>query len=169
MPDVAALRAMVASLQAELAELKAVVKVLNKRAVTPDESTSPVPTGDVSMKETEAKVDGMVLPDVPRWEVLAVNSDSKGVNVRASKSRAAVVLGTKDCGAVVPGRQEEGWIALSGEPGYIMIECEFGVMLRRVAVVGDKRKSRDAVSESGSTGGELACSLRVLGTHGRHM
>jgi len=57
-----------------------------------------------------------------------------GVNVRSRKSVASEVLGVKNYEDSVRGRREGNWLALEGEPGYIIITLKgTGTLLRRAA------------------------------------
>jgi len=51
------------------------------------------------------------------WEV----SYRSGVSIRVAKSLKAAIIGRKDAGMVVCGRQERGWVALTEEPGFMKI------------------------------------------------
>lgn len=75
-------------------------------------------------------------PNIHRWEVVHFTF----VNVRSAKSRDAhaKILGAKASGAIFYGQQEGDWVALSDEPGYIMIRNEDqGTLLQRVGEGGD--------------------------------
>jgi len=62
------------------------------------------------------------------WEVFY----GSGVNIRAAKSLKAAMIGSKDAGMVVVGRQERGWVALTEEPGFIKISDSGQILLRKV-------------------------------------
>jgi len=56
---------------------------------------------------------GLSNGDIWVWEVFS----SSGVNIRVAKSMKAAIIGSKDAGMFVCGRQEHGWVALTEEPG----------------------------------------------------
>jgi len=62
------------------------------------------------------------------WEVFY----GSGVNIRASKSLKAPIIGSKDAGMVVCGCQENGWVALTEEPGFIKISESGRILMRKV-------------------------------------
>jgi len=62
------------------------------------------------------------------WEVFY----GSGVNIRAAKSLKTAIIGSKDAGMVVCGRQEWGWVALTEEPGFIKISDSGRILLRKV-------------------------------------
>jgi len=62
------------------------------------------------------------------WEVLHRN----GVNVRVAKSLKSAIIGSKDAGSVVCGRQECGWVALTEEPGFMQISESGKIFLRKL-------------------------------------
>eukprot|EP00930_Biecheleria_cincta_P047577 TRINITY_DN33003_c0_g1_i1.p1 TRINITY_DN33003_c0_g1~~TRINITY_DN33003_c0_g1_i1.p1 ORF type:complete len:891 (-),score=140.13 TRINITY_DN33003_c0_g1_i1:92-2764(-) len=68
-------------------------------------------------------------PGVCKWEVVHFTF----VNVRNAKSRLTKILGAKASGSFVYGKEEDGWVKLSDEPGYMMISNEDqGTLLRKV-------------------------------------
>jgi len=67
---------------------------------------------------------------VSAWGVFYEN----GVNVRNSKDPTAAILGCKGAGMIVYGRQDCGWVALAGEPGFMKISNEGIPLMRKVRV-----------------------------------
>lgn len=84
-------------------------------------------------------------PGVFKWEVVHFTF----VNVRNAKSRSSKILGAKASGSFVYGRQEEDWVKLSDEPGYMMISNEDqGTLLRKVVYADAAEPIGDRTVES---------------------
>jgi len=62
------------------------------------------------------------------WEV----SYRSGVSIRVAKSLKAAIIGRKDAGMVVCGRQERGWVALTEEPGFMKILESGRILMRKL-------------------------------------
>mmetsp|Transcript_35611 Transcript_35611/g.70410 ORF Transcript_35611/g.70410 Transcript_35611/m.70410 type:complete len:665 (-) Transcript_35611:127-2121(-) len=65
---------------------------------------------------------------VQLWEVVY----SSGVNIRLAKDPSSLVIGCKPAGSIVCGRQEGDWLALAGEPGFMMLSSGATCLLRQV-------------------------------------
>lgn len=83
------------------------------------------------------------------WEVVFIGR----VKVRSAKDAASDVLGAKLNGAVVCGRREGEWLALEGEPGFMLIASPDGELLQQ-------RDETILSVQNPATGAELA-KLRV--------
>merc|ERR1740129_680658 len=59
----------------------------------------------------------VVLRQAKRWRVVA----AAAINVRAEKASSSGILATKDPGTVVQGDEDDGWLKLQGEPGFITL------------------------------------------------
>merc|ERR1719506_1085791 len=72
----------------------------------------------MEVKRLEAKIES--------WEVIW----QSGVNIRVAKERSAACLGTRRKGAVVSGRQDGSWLALTDEPGFMLVaDPDSGIVL----------------------------------------
>lgn len=105
---------------------------------------------------------GLQPPNLQRWEVMY----HTGVNVRSAKDLSATILGFKLPGARFLGRQEGNWVALFGEPGYMMLTKDTKVLVALVAG-GDAPSSPLDPVEYQYLEGNSPCRLRFEVVHGK--
>jgi len=113
------------------------VQASRKNSKSQGESNAPeaARTGASSTDEVISKSES--------WEVIWQDS----VHVRKAADRLSDSLGTKAVGSVVRGSQQGNWLALSEEPGFMLIGDATYQLLQKVRPQGRESQQADAASE----------------------